>query len=943
MTARLSGRLVALALCCLVALVGASTASAVGKGNGHGRPAFDVNATATAKGELRAQSRSLDARPSGAVRALERRLGRQGIVRIDPLTATPSLVAKLDGFLTGPSSASAESIARDYLTSNRGVFRVDPASLTLRQSWTDVHGLTHLSFVQTVSGVPLLNGGVRVNLARDGRIVNVTGSPVAVLPSSVAEPRVGAEEAIATALRDAGGSVLPYAATHRGDARRTTELASGDRAALGLYRTTEGVRVAWETFATARSAGYRTVVDAATGEILFSRSLSQDATGLAYENYPGAAHGGTQQPFDLTGRGWLPGGSKYLSGPNTHVWADVDDDNVADQTEEINPATLVRGDRNWLWPLQRFFPAVIGCDTLICSWNPDKPGSWRTNQDQSGQQLFVLLNKFHDHLEAAPIGFDNAAGNFEGADAVLGQALDGARTGGNLPDGGHIDNANMTTFPDGTSPFMQMYLWHQPFAGDLDPFIAADGSNEANIVYHEYTHGLSNRLVVDANGNSTLNSNQSGAMGEAWSDWYAFDLLVNEGLVTDTPGPNIRVGAYVGNGADLIRTEPLDCTPSDTAADGCAGGLNTGEGGYTYGDFAQIIGRPEVHADGEIWGQTLWQLRGVLGSAVSEAIVTEGMILSPNEPTMLDMRNAIVGADQAIFGGSHVATIWSVFASRGMGFYAAAVDDPDFRVVESFATPPPPTPAGTLSGTVTDSRTGLPLADATVRFGGHDSGIGVPDLVATTDANGDYSITGIPFGTYGKVNVVADGYDPDATTVTVDGAETKDWSLQRDWIAVTGGASIVEFNGADFSAFACGPDKAIDTTGFGWVSTTDLIGGPKHLTVRLPQSVDVSEFRVDPAHPCGLAGSASTAGFSIETSTDGTTWTLAAQGTFTAANRYILNLVPTIGGTTNVRYVRFTMISPQVPGGTAASCPGPFDGCTYMGMTELVVHGTPSP
>ena len=53
--------------------------------------------------------------------------------------------------------------------------------------------------------------------------------------------------------------------------------------------------------------------------------------------------------------------------------------------------------------------------------------------------------------------------------------------------------------------------------------------------------------------------------------------------------------------------------------------------------------------------------------------------------------------------------------------------------------------------------------------------------------------------------------------------------------------------------------------------------------------------------------------------------------------------MPATAGITNFRYVRFTMISPQVPGGTAASCAGPFDGCTYMGMTELVVHGTRSP
>jgi hypothetical protein len=82
---------------------------------------------------------------------------------------------------------------------------------------------------------------------------------------------------------------------------------------------------------------------------------------------------------------------------------------------------------------------------------------------------------------------------------------------------------------------MQMFLWHQPHTAfpDEDPFIAAMGSDEADIVYHENTHGLSNRLVVDAQGNSTLGNLQAGSMGEAWSDWYALGLPRQPGLPAD--------------------------------------------------------------------------------------------------------------------------------------------------------------------------------------------------------------------------------------------------------------------------------------------------------------------------------------------------------------------------------------------------------------------------
>ena len=95
----------------------------------------------------------------------------------------------------------------------------------------------------------------------------------------------------------------------------------------------------------------------------------------------------------------------------------------------------------------------------------------------------------------------------------------------------------METPPDGQSPRMQMYLQHQPGTSypDEDPFSPTNVGDEADTVYHEYTHGLSNRLVVDASGVSTLGGVQAGAMGEAWSDWYAMDYLVDQGLQLDTP------------------------------------------------------------------------------------------------------------------------------------------------------------------------------------------------------------------------------------------------------------------------------------------------------------------------------------------------------------------------------------------------------------------------
>jgi Fungalysin metallopeptidase (M36) len=125
----------------------------------------------------------------------------------------------------------------------------------------------------------------------------------------------------------------------------------------------------------------------------------------------------------------------------------------------------------------------------------------------------------------------NFTGQGLGNDEINTEPLDGANTlccvGGQpvgLSNNTHVNNANFSTPPDGINPRMQMFLFHYS-QNPADPFVASNGGDEADIVYHEFTHGLSNRLVVDANGDSTLGGGQAGAMGEAGSDWYAYDFL----------------------------------------------------------------------------------------------------------------------------------------------------------------------------------------------------------------------------------------------------------------------------------------------------------------------------------------------------------------------------------------------------------------------------------
>ncbi len=95
-----------------------------------------------------------------------------------------------------------------------------------------------------------------------------------------------------------------------------------------------------------------------------------------------------------------------------------------------------------------------------------------------------------------------------GGDAVRAEAQDFGGT----------NNANFcdTSRRPAAAP-MQMYIFPGPTPD-------RDGSLDPDIVLHELTHGVSNRLIGNGNG---LNWDVGGGMGEGWSDFYALSLQHN--------------------------------------------------------------------------------------------------------------------------------------------------------------------------------------------------------------------------------------------------------------------------------------------------------------------------------------------------------------------------------------------------------------------------------
>jgi Zn-dependent metalloprotease len=140
---------------------------------------YDSRRDGPARKVLEIRSARAAASPSTGVKNLRQELGMQGIVDVDALTGTPRRVTKVDGFLTNPSQAAPAKIALDYVRARADVFGLSSAEvdgLTLRNSYTDIEGTIHLSFIQQVGGVAVFGNGLKAHVTKDGRLLQVDGS-----------------------------------------------------------------------------------------------------------------------------------------------------------------------------------------------------------------------------------------------------------------------------------------------------------------------------------------------------------------------------------------------------------------------------------------------------------------------------------------------------------------------------------------------------------------------------------------------------------------------------------------------------------------------------------------------------------------------------------------------------------------------------------------------
>jgi uncharacterized repeat protein (TIGR01451 family) len=248
-------------------------------------------------------------------------------------------------------------------------------------------------------------------------------------------------------------------------------------------------------------------------------------------------------------------------------------------------------------------------------------------------------------------------------------------------DGSGFNNANFTPSPDGEPGRIQMFLW-------TGPTPSRDGDLDAEVILHEYTHGLSTRLVGGGVGIGTL---QTSGLGEGWSDFFALALLSQR---EDDLDASYAFGAYAAfqlNGLDQnyyfgirrypystdLNKNPLTLRDIDPAQISPHTGVPLNPI-FTF----SALNAAEVHSQGEVWCVMLWEARANLirkhgysvGNPLLLRLVTDGMKLSPPNPTFAQARDAIILADQVNNQGANYKELWAAFAKRGLGFSALSPD-----------------------------------------------------------------------------------------------------------------------------------------------------------------------------------------------------------------------------------------------------------------------------
>ncbi|KAI9434880.1 Fungalysin metallopeptidase-domain-containing protein [Lactarius indigo] len=477
----------------------------------------------------------------------------------------------------------------------------------------------HAFLKQQINGVPVANAVANIAFSDDGKVLSFGSSFVKPTGSADQTPTVSLSDAIATAEKALDG-------THNGHPATLEFLIQPDGSAV----LTHVIQIQNERAGTWVQA----FVDAHANKVVSVTDFVAKASYLVLPFNEEILTQGFQtltDPQDLTASslGWHNDGTtSTTTTAGNNVFAAKGSTATSQSSATLN---------------------------FIYTQNATQDPTVAVNVAAAVVNAFYIVNTVHDVTYR--YGFTESTFNFQTNNFGKG-GVGNDRVTVSVQDPAGTDNADFATPPDGQSGHMRMFLWDFTSPG-------RDGALENDIVIHENTHGVTNRMTGGGTG-SCLQMTEAGGMGEGWSDTMAD--WASQGATT----VDFVLGQYVTNNPAGIRSHPYSTSATTNPL-----------------RYSSLKTLHEVHAIGEVWANMLhnvyaslvsahgWSATartnpgGTEGNIVFLHLFLDALLLQPCNPTFLTARNAWIQADANRFAGANKCLLWNAFASRGLGVNAA--------------------------------------------------------------------------------------------------------------------------------------------------------------------------------------------------------------------------------------------------------------------------------
>jgi extracellular elastinolytic metalloproteinase len=514
---------------------------------------------------------------------------------------------------------------------------------------------------QLYKDIPIFQAALTVRYDPDGNLIDTVGETISVEHDVPAEPVLSAQEAVLRAARyvvsaslgDAAGrldtrrhapqlDLAGFEPAIRGGAggrERATTLDAGPFAAIEAklvwFNGADRLVLAWDASLTFphHVLQYTILVDAEHGGILY---CSQLVSHVAAQGNVTRQSG--DQPRQMT----------TFPRPITDYGIPRDSDLPGDFPVDwvANNATVGNSVTSGI-VIQNQITAILGTQQgNVLTFDPLDSAV----NDRGILNLFYFCCLMHD--VSYLLGFREQDGNFQADNfGRLGAPNDPViavywPNGFPLAPGFPPEGAFMNTPPDGQSPRLHASL------------IAATNRHtafDATVILHEYTHGITSRLVGGPTVAGTLDAPQSGAMSEGWSDFVACALCQTNVF-----------GSWVFGSPLAKRTAPYDSNYPGHFG-------NLGVGSYA-----------DRYPAGEVWCAALMEMRLRMGdSALALRIVVDALKLTPSNPNFVQARDAMFLALEHMKTAGRITrdtrdsawqSMWGAFSRFGMGDQATSPD-----------------------------------------------------------------------------------------------------------------------------------------------------------------------------------------------------------------------------------------------------------------------------